>query len=100
MITEAEILAHIVRQGNTDACYYGLSWNGFNIIGDRKSVDEVKRLLNAESIIEALRQRLRCTETALSNTKEALVEARAERDRARQQVSDMSWTPGSYQNGL
>ncbi len=26
----------------------GLSWNGFNIAGDRKSIDEVRRLMNQE----------------------------------------------------
>ncbi len=26
----------------------GLSWSGFNIAGDRKSLDEVRRLMNQE----------------------------------------------------
>ena len=26
----------------------GMSWNGFNVAGDRKSIDEVRRLMNAE----------------------------------------------------
>ncbi len=32
----------------------GLSWNGFNIAGDKKSVDEVKRLMNLEDRARAL----------------------------------------------
>jgi hypothetical protein len=26
----------------------GLSWNGFNLAGDRKSIDEVRRLMHLE----------------------------------------------------
>ena len=35
-----------------------LSWNGFNIMGDRKSIDEVHRLMYAESRLIALEQRI------------------------------------------
>jgi len=32
----------------------GMSWNGFNVAGDRKSIDEVRRLMNAEDRALAL----------------------------------------------
>ncbi len=40
----------------------GLSWGGFNVHGDARSIAEVQRLINAElaskSAIEALQERL------------------------------------------
>jgi hypothetical protein len=30
----------------------GLSWNGFNVAGDRKSIDEVCRLMHCESRLQ------------------------------------------------
>jgi hypothetical protein len=32
----------------------GLSWGGFNLFGDRKSVEEVQRLLRTEARVNAL----------------------------------------------
>lgn len=37
----------------------GMSWGGFNLIGDRKSIDEVRRLLTCESRMKALEERLK-----------------------------------------
>lgn len=39
--------------------YAAMSWNGFNLFGDRKSIDEAKRLLhNSDSRMPALERRL------------------------------------------
>jgi hypothetical protein len=35
-----------------------LSWNGFNLFGDKKSIDELERLLTLDAHVIALRQRL------------------------------------------
>lgn len=32
----------------------GMSWSGFNIAGDKASIDEVRRLMNAEQRCQAL----------------------------------------------
>lgn len=76
---QRDLLVHVLKTMSSciaTACTSGMSWSGNNIVGDRKSIDEVKRLIHTESIVEHLRQRLRCTETALNNTKEALDESR------------------------
>lgn len=39
--------------------FAALSWGGFNIIGDRQSIDEVRRLFNADALVDALRARLK-----------------------------------------
>lgn len=36
--------------------YSGLSWDGKNVFGDRKSIDEVKRLTQVENYVTALRE--------------------------------------------
>jgi hypothetical protein len=51
-----------------------LSWNGFNVSGDRKSIDEVTRLVQTDGTNDALRARIRALTTALTEA-----EARAER---------------------
>lgn len=39
--------------------YAGLSWGGFNLFGERRSVDEAKRLLhNSDSVLPAVREQL------------------------------------------
>ena len=35
-----------------------ISWNGFNLFGDKKSIDEVKRLMTMEARAIALQARL------------------------------------------
>jgi hypothetical protein len=35
-----------------------LSWNGFNLMGDRRSIDEVRRLMFCEARMKALEERL------------------------------------------
>lgn len=36
-----------------------VSWNGFNLFGDRKSIDELKRLMHTEARVDALVSRLK-----------------------------------------
>lgn len=36
----------------------GVSWGGFNLFGDRNSIDEVQRLLRTEARVNALQDRL------------------------------------------
>jgi hypothetical protein len=38
--------------------YSAMSWGGFNLFGDRKSIDEAKRLLHAAGTVEALKDRI------------------------------------------
>jgi hypothetical protein len=38
--------------------YAGLSTNGFNLFGDRRSIDEAKQWLHAVGVAEALRREL------------------------------------------
>ena len=46
--------------------YAALSWNGFNLFGERKSIEEAKRLLhNSDSRLPAIEERL-LEETRLS----------------------------------
>lgn len=42
-----------------DAEITGLSWGGFNLFGDRKSIRELERLMGEASAAEALRRRLK-----------------------------------------
>jgi hypothetical protein len=35
-----------------------LSWNGFNLMGDRRSIEEVQRLMSCEARMKALEERL------------------------------------------
>ncbi len=49
----------------------GLSWSGFNIAGDRKSIDEVRRLMNQED-------RLKWFELHYKSLIDELSEARTE----------------------
>src|SRR3954468_7585737 len=39
--------------------FSALSWNGFNLFGDSKSIEEVRRLMFQEARANALEQRLR-----------------------------------------
>lgn len=45
--------------------YSNVSWNGFNVFGDEKSIAEVKRLRSIATKVELLEKRL---EAALQNT--------------------------------
>lgn len=36
----------------------GMSWSGFNLLGDRKSIDEVRRLMYEEERFKAFRDRV------------------------------------------
>jgi hypothetical protein len=63
----------------------GLSWGGFNIFGERKSVEEVRRLIQVEGAYNSMRDEVMRLQIRLQA--------------AEQRISDMSWTPGSYQNG-
>lgn len=47
--------------------YSALSWNGFNLVGDAKSIAEVKRLIGVEARVNALEQRLSEQSFALEN---------------------------------
>ena len=39
--------------------YAALSWNGFNLFGDRKSIEEAKRLLhNSDDVLPIIRDQL------------------------------------------
>jgi len=44
----------------------GLSWDGHNLFGDRKSIDEVQRLLRVEAQVNALRDELYRTQIKLA----------------------------------
>ena len=44
----------------------GLSWGGFVVVGNSKSITEVRRLLDVNSYVEALRERLKVAERALA----------------------------------
>lgn len=63
----------------------GISWSGFNLHGDRKSIEEVQRLLRVDAAIASLRDEVMRYQIKLQA--------------AEQRISDMSWTPGTYQNG-
>jgi hypothetical protein len=39
--------------------YASLSWSGFNVFGDKTSIDEVKRLQHLAALVPELRARLR-----------------------------------------
>lgn len=54
----------------TNKEYAALSWNGFNLWGDRKSIKEVNRLIHKESFIEPLQNRLKETQDRLHAQKE------------------------------
>lgn len=55
---DASMLHSILTAANVD--YATLSWNGFNLFGDRKSIDEAKRLLhNSDSRMPALERLLK-----------------------------------------
>lgn len=41
-----------------DVEYTGMSWGGFNLFGDDKSIKEVRRLVNVEARVESLEKRL------------------------------------------
>lgn len=41
-----------------DLSYSALSWNGFNLVGDRASIDEVKRLIHVEGRMKCLQETL------------------------------------------
>ena len=47
----------------------GLSWSGFNVAGDRKSIDEVERLIHSEAYLKQcdaiLRERIERLEAQL-----------------------------------
>jgi hypothetical protein len=63
----------------------GLSWNGHNVFGDRSSIAAVRQAINAETTVAHLRDEVMRREVRIKVLE--------------QRVSDMSWTPGSYQNG-
>lgn len=44
---------------NSDGGYSAMSWNGFNVLGNRKSIDEVKRATNEACTIPQLRDRIK-----------------------------------------
>ena len=48
----------------------GLSWAGFNIFGERKSIDEVQRLMRVEGRVVALEARIAQLEILLEVEKE------------------------------
>lgn len=50
------ILVDIAREQNADVSF--ISWSGFNLAGDRKSVGEVERLISCESRLLDLEQRI------------------------------------------
>ena len=45
--------------------YSGMSWNGFNLVGDRESIEEVKRLQWVESYVIHQRATIAMLETKL-----------------------------------
>jgi hypothetical protein len=76
----------------------GLSWNGFNVFGDRKSIDEVGRLMYVsgtwETVDSALRERIKKLEIenlTLLNSQAELIrrlgETQADRDNLAVRVS-------------
>ena len=42
----------------TDKGFAGISWGGFNLFGDRKSIAELSRLMHQESFIKPLQDRI------------------------------------------
>ena len=42
-----------------DAELSGISWGGFSLFGDKKSIAEVRRLMWVESMVDSLRERLK-----------------------------------------
>ena len=44
--------------------YSAMSWGGFNLFGDRKSIDEAKRLLHMAGAVPALKELLAAQQSA------------------------------------
>jgi uncharacterized coiled-coil protein SlyX len=63
----------------------GMSWNGFNIKGDRKSIKEVSRLENRSSQLEVYRaaydERIATAEAALAEARKVIEPLRARADK-------------------
>jgi hypothetical protein len=84
--------------GDREVSHSGLSWNGFNVFGDRKSIDEVGRLMYVsgtwETVDSALRERIKKLEIenlTLLNSQAELIrrlgETQADRDNLAVRVS-------------
>jgi hypothetical protein len=66
-----------------DQC--GITWDTHTVWGTRRSIDAVERAISAQACVMSLRDEVMRLQILLKA--------------AEQRVSDMSWTPGSYQNG-
>lgn len=56
--TDKGISAIYAAAKQLDASLTAMSWSGFNIVGDRKSIDEVSRLMFEEVRFKAYRKRV------------------------------------------
>jgi hypothetical protein len=60
----------------TNKEYSAMSWGGFNLFGDRKSIAELGRLMNKESFIKPLQDRLKETQDRLKEVQDQFDEVK------------------------
>jgi hypothetical protein len=53
----------------TDKEFSATSWGGFNLFGDRKSINELNRLINIESFIKPLHERIKSQQDIIEKLK-------------------------------
>jgi hypothetical protein len=73
----------------TEKEYSATSWGGFNLWGDRKSIDELHRLMWKESFIKPLHDRIENQQNIITELKEKLDEAERKAYELGQQLDDM-----------
>lgn len=75
LVAPHELIALIARVRELEAVHdAGLSWSGFNLHGDRKSIDEAKRLIHRDGRCADLESIVRNLEAAIATERKRCAE--------------------------
>jgi hypothetical protein len=86
---ELTVSEHYDALNATDKEYAAISWGGFNLFGDRKSIKEVERLMHRESHIKPLQDRIELHKKQIDERDARITNLESKVDHLGQQLDDM-----------